>query len=111
MAATDLIQTGSATATVSGQVVIGAVAVDYASTGASGSNSFSLINQNTSATPNGKQFDKITSSSGSQSTVVTLTGTGAVPVPSYSAGNIIILREAASSFDPKKAAGFLSFFV
>lgn len=108
-AGSGLIQTGSASATAANQMAVGAVAISYASTGASGTNSFTLINNNTSGTPNGKQFDRTTTGSGAQSSVITTTG-GIAPLPSYSAGNIIILREAATGFDAKKAAAFLSFF-
>ena len=105
-----LIQTGSATATAADQLAIGAIAVDYASTGATASNSFSLAEQNASGTPNSKVVDKTTTGATAQSSVITLTGAGSLPTPSYSAGTIVILREAAGAgFDRKKSSMFLTF--
>ncbi len=109
-AGSGIIQTGSASATASGQMAVAAVAVSYSSTGASGSNGFTLINNNSSGTPNGKQFDKTTTASGAQSSIITTSGDLA-SAPSYSAGNIIILREAVVSYDPKRSSAFLSFFL
>ena len=108
-AGSGLIQTGSASATASGQMAVAAVAISYASTGATATNSFSLINNNTTGTPNGKQFDKTTAGSGSESSVVTTSG-GIIPIPSYSAGNIVILREAVVPYNPKVSSAFLTFF-
>jgi hypothetical protein len=102
-------QTGSASSTSSNQVALGGVLINFSSTGASGSNGFSLISQNTSDTPCLVQLDKTTSGAGSQSSIITTTG-GFEPVPSYSVGNIIILNEAVGSFDPRVASAFMGFF-
>ena len=105
-----IIQTGSATATAADQLAIGAIAVDYGSTGATGSNSFSLAVQNTSGVANNKVVDKTTTGATAQSSVITLTGADSLPVPSYSAGTIVILREAAGAgFDRKRSSTFLTF--
>ena len=106
-----LIQTGSASATAADQMAVGAVAISYASTGATGSNSFTLIAQNTSGVPNNKVLEKTTTASGTQSSVITPTGVGTAPSPSYSVGTIVILREAAGvGFDIKKSSTLLTFF-
>lgn len=109
---TGLIQTGYATATAANQRVIGAIAMDYNdSPGATASNSFSLVVENNVATPNTKVFDKTTTSSGSQNSVIT-PGFSISMTPSYSVGTLVILREGSGGggFDPKRASAFLAWF-
>lgn len=105
-----LIQTGAASATASGQRAIGVVVMDYDDDpGATASNGFSIVVQNNVSTPNTKVVDKETTASGSQSSVIT-PGFSFSPLPSYSAGTMVILKEAAGAgFDRNLSSMLIAF--